>query len=160
MEPRASTTPGLLHSWYTTPTSEPAAICGGGRYDDLLGRVSASSLPAVGFGMGDVVLGELLRDRGLLPEYAPSADWFIVAIGAEQQPLVRRAAAALRAGGASVAYSLRAVGVGKQFKEAGARGAQRALVLGPDEIARGEAVVKEMQTGVERKIALAELGIG
>ena len=139
---------------------ELRAICGGGRYDELLGRVSASSLPAVGFGMGDVVLGELLRERGLLPESAPSADWFIVAIGTEQQPMVRRAARALRAGGESVAYSLRPIGVGKQFKEAGARGARRALVLGPDEVSRGEAVVKEMQTGEEKKIPLAELGIG
>jgi histidyl-tRNA synthetase len=138
---------------------ELRAICGGGRYDDLLGRVSASSLPAVGFGMGDVVLTELLRERGLLPEHAPSADWFIVAIGAEQQPMVRRAARALRASGASVAYSLRPVGVGKQFKEAGTRGALRTLVLGPDEVARGEAVVKQMATGVETKVPLAELGI-
>ena len=138
---------------------ELRAICGGGRYDELLGRMSSTSLPAVGFGMGDVVLGELLRDRGLLPEHAPSADWFIVAIGPEQQPLVRRAARALRAGGASVAYSLRAVGVGKQFKEAGARGARRALVLGPDEVARGVAVVKEMSTGEEKTMSLAELGI-
>ncbi|HEX6588507.1 MAG TPA: histidine--tRNA ligase [Longimicrobiales bacterium] len=138
---------------------ELRAICGGGRYDDLLGRVSASSLPAVGFGMGDVVLAELLRERGLLPEHAPTADWFIVAIGAEQQPMVRRAARALRARGESVAYSLRDVGVGKQFKEAGARGAARALVLGPDEVARGEAVVKEMHSGVETRMSLAELGI-
>ena len=135
------------------------AICGGGRYDDLLGRVSASNLPAVGFGMGDVVLGELLRERGLLPEARPAADWFIVAIGEEQQPMVRRAASALRAGGASVAYSLRSIGVGKQFKEAGARGAARALVLGPDEVARGEAVVKEMKSGAETMVSLEELGI-
>src|SRR5688500_10163430 len=138
---------------------ELRAICGGGRYDDLLGRVSASSLPAVGFGMGDVVLTELLRERGLLPEHRAAADWFIVAIGAEQQPMVRRAARALRANGESVAYSLRSVGVGKQFKEAGTRGAARALVLGPDEVAQGQAVVKQMESGAETRVSLAELGI-
>jgi histidyl-tRNA synthetase len=109
--------------------------------------------------MGDVVLTELLRERGLLPAHAPAADWFIVAIGPEQQPLVRRAARALRADGSAVAYSLRATGVGKQFKEAAARGASRALVLGPEEVARGEAVVKEMASGEEKRVALAELGI-
>lgn len=138
---------------------ELRAICGGGRYDGLLARVSSSDLPAVGFGMGDVVLGELLRERGLLPEHRAAADWFIIAVGDEQRPMVRRMARVLRAGGASVAYSLRAIGVGKQFKEAGARGAARALVLGPDEIARGEAVVKEMGTGEERRVPLAELGL-
>ena len=43
------------------------AICGGGRYDRLLELVGGEPLPATGFGMGDVVLTELLADRGLLP---------------------------------------------------------------------------------------------
>src|SRR5690606_11765305 len=47
---------------------ELRAICGGGRYDRLLASVSDADLPAVGFGMGDVVLAELLRDRSLLPD--------------------------------------------------------------------------------------------
>ena len=42
------------------------AICGGGRYDNLLEALGGVELPALGFGMGDVVLGELLKDRGLL----------------------------------------------------------------------------------------------
>ena len=138
---------------------ELRAICGGGRYDDLLARVSASDLPAVGFGMGDVVLGELLRDRGLLPEHAPAADYYIVAVAEEQRPMVRRVARALRATGASVLYGLRPIGVGKQFKEAASRGARHTVVLGPDEVARGEALVKEMDSGQERRVSLAELGV-
>ena len=46
---------------------ELRAICGGGRYDKLLKSLGGVDLPALGFGMGDVVLGELLRDRGLMP---------------------------------------------------------------------------------------------
>ena len=46
---------------------ELRAICGGGRYDTLLQSLGGVDLPALGFGMGDVVLAELLRDRGLLP---------------------------------------------------------------------------------------------
>ncbi|HZD04513.1 MAG TPA: ATP phosphoribosyltransferase regulatory subunit, partial [Longimicrobiales bacterium] len=48
-------------------TGDLRAICGGGRYDRLLELVGGEPLPAVGFGMGDVVLAELLGDRGLLP---------------------------------------------------------------------------------------------
>ena len=48
------------------------AICGGGRYDDLLERVGGVDLPALGFGMGDVVLGELLKERGLAPPRRPA----------------------------------------------------------------------------------------
>ena len=43
------------------------AICGGGRYDELLEALGGVDLPALGFGMGDVVLGELLKERGLAP---------------------------------------------------------------------------------------------
>ena len=46
---------------------ELRAICGGGRYDNLVGAIGGVDLPCVGFGMGDVVLGELLKERGLLP---------------------------------------------------------------------------------------------
>ncbi|HVT40755.1 MAG TPA: histidine--tRNA ligase [Gemmatimonadaceae bacterium] len=55
------------------------AICGGGRYDTLLNDLGGVDLPALGFGMGDVVLGELLKERGLMPLSAISgADVFVV----------------------------------------------------------------------------------
>src|SRR5690606_13091393 len=53
------------------------AICGGGRYDNLLASLGGVDLPAVGFGLGDVVLGELLRDRGLAPAAAASIECFV-----------------------------------------------------------------------------------
>lgn len=138
---------------------ELRAICGGGRYDNLLAAVSDLELPAVGFGMGDVVLAELLRDRGLLPEEPSSAEYYIVTIGDEERPLMRRLARALRDEGHSVVYSLRQLGVGKQFKEANARGARQVVVLGPEEAARGVAVVRAMGTGEERQVPLSELGL-
>lgn len=136
---------------------ELRAICGGGRYDHLLAAVSDVDLPAAGFAMGDVVLAELLADRGLLPEYSPAVDYYIVAIRDEQRPLARRLAHDLRAAGHSVLYDLRMGGVGRQFKDADARGAARAIVLGPAEVAEGRAVVREMETGEEREIPLEEL---
>jgi histidyl-tRNA synthetase len=56
------------------------AICGGGRYDDLLKSLGGVDLPALGFGMGDVVLSELLRSRGLMPANAgaTAADVYVV----------------------------------------------------------------------------------
>ena len=58
---------------------ELRAICGGGRYDTLLEALGGASLPALGFGMGDVVLAELLRERGLMPASSGSgADLFMV----------------------------------------------------------------------------------
>jgi len=136
---------------------ELRAICGGGRYDDLLKTVSAVDLPALGFGMGDVVLGELLSDRGLLPDVAPSVDYFIIAVSEAESALQKRLARQLRAKGSRVVYSFSGGGVGKQFKEADARGAKYVVVLGPSEVAEGVAVVREMATGVEQRMKLEEL---
>ncbi|HZG43148.1 MAG TPA: His/Gly/Thr/Pro-type tRNA ligase C-terminal domain-containing protein, partial [Longimicrobium sp.] len=57
-----------------------------------------------------------------------------------------------------VEYGLKQQGIGKQFKSASAVGARRTVVLGPDELAEGVAVVKEMETGQEARVPLAELG--
>jgi histidyl-tRNA synthetase len=43
------------------------AICGGGRYDKLLGTFGGEDAPCAGFGFGDAVIVELLKDKGLLP---------------------------------------------------------------------------------------------
>ncbi|HEX7242906.1 MAG TPA: ATP phosphoribosyltransferase regulatory subunit, partial [Longimicrobiaceae bacterium] len=136
---------------------ELRAICGGGRYDDLLRRVGGADLPALGFGMGDVVLRELLADRGLLPDASPSLDYYLVAVTPEQRGDVLALAHRLRDAGRSVEYALKHQGVGKQFKNASALGARRTVVLGPDEVAAGVAVVKEMESGEETRVPLEEL---
>jgi len=136
---------------------ELRAICGGGRYDRLLELVGGEPLPAVGFGMGDVVLGELLAERGLVPTYRREVDYFVVVIGEEQRARALGVAHELRERGRSVLYALRDQSVRKQFKAAETEGARQVLVLGPEEAARGVAVVREMATGAEREVPLDEL---
>lgn len=68
-----------------------------------------------------------------------------------------RIARRLREAGHSVAYTFRPSGVGRQFKDADARGAERVIVIGPDEVAEGIAIVREMGTGEERRVPLDEL---
>jgi histidyl-tRNA synthetase len=133
------------------------AICGGGRYDRLLELVGGDALPAVGFGMGDVVLGELLRERGLAPDYRRVVDTFVVVIGGEQRSVALEIAHRLRDSGEAVLYALRDASVRKQFQASGTEGARRVIVLGPDEVARGVAVERDMATGTEREVALEEL---
>lgn len=136
---------------------ELRAICGGGRYDRLLELVGGEPLPAVGFGMGDVVLGELLSDRGLWPEYRRSVDYYLVVIGEEQRPVAAGLAHALREKGFSVLYALKDQSVRKQFKTAESEGARSVLVLGPDEAAKGVVVMRDMATGSEREVPVGEL---
>ena len=110
------------------------AICGGGRYDALLAALGPVDLPALGFGMGDVVLGELLRARGLMPQWEPALDWWVVAGEGVPVAAVLRAARALREQGFSAEYVLNAEKLttqktGAQLKTAQKAGARRALVL-------------------------------
>jgi histidyl-tRNA synthetase len=137
---------------------ELRAIAGGGRYDQLLRQVAGVDLPALGFGMGDVVLGELLKDRGLLPETAPSVEFYLVAVTPTERPELLRLVHALRDRGHSVDYSLRHQAVGKQLKSAAAVGAERAVILGPDELAAGVAVLRDMASGEEVRVGVGELG--
>jgi len=135
---------------------ELRAICGGGRYDRLLELVGGEPLPAVGFGMGDVVLGELLSERGLVPEYRPELDYFIVPVTPQQRPQALAVAHALRDRGHSVGYTLKEQGVGKQMKSATRQGAATVLVLGPEEVERGCVVARDMESGKEVDIPVTE----
>lgn len=139
---------------------ELRAICGGGRYDQLLERVGGDPLPAVGFGMGDVVLTELLKERGLAPEVLRQVDYFLVTVGEGSRRLALELARALRDRGHSVLYPLREQGVKKQFSAAAAEGAREVVVLGPEEVSRGVARVRAMDGRGEREVSLELLRRG
>ncbi|MEX0912033.1 MAG: histidine--tRNA ligase [Gemmatimonadota bacterium] len=139
---------------------EMRAICGGGRYDDLLRVVAGVDLPALGFGMGDVVLTDLLSDRGLLPAASSGVDYFIVGVTPDERPDVLRLVHRLRDAGYVVDYALRQQGVGKQLKNASALNARYSVILGPDEIAEGVAVVRRMDSGEESRLPMQDVGAG
>ena len=127
------------------------AIAGGGRYDGLL------DLPALGFGMGDVVLGELLKERGVAPKASIELGAFLVAVGADDLPTMLQLAHALRERGISVEYSLRHAGVRKQLELASARGAARAVIIGPEERAAEIVVVRDLRTSTEAKVPIRQI---
>ena len=129
------------------------AICGGGRYDDLARSLGGVDLPALGFGMGDVVLGELLKERGLAPGERAAIDAFIAGVTAEDQPHVLALTHELRDAGLRCEYALGAQAVGKQLKLADARHARTAIVIGPDDRARGEVMVRNLRDTTQRSVA-------
>ncbi len=133
------------------------AICGGGRYDTLVGALGGVDLPCVGFGMGDVVLGELLRERGLLPSTEGRLDAFIAVVTEDDRPAALALAHQLRDAGLSVEYTLGSQKLGKQLEQASARGARHAIVIGPDDRARGEVQVKDMRQKSQAAVRLENL---
>ena len=135
-------------------SGEFRAICGGGRYDDLLDAIGGVSLPALGFGMGDVVIGELLRSRGLMPKQSIGPDYWVAADSEELLPRVMEVAARLRAKGGSAEYALRPQTLSRQMKTASSAGAREVVVVsgGAETL-----VIKHLADGTERKLTLDEL---
>jgi len=113
-------------------TGEFRAICGGGRYDSLLQSLGGADMPALGFGMGDVVLGELLRGKGLMAAAPAAADYWISGDDEVSLERIMREAASLRANGHSVEYALRPQTLSKQKKAAQASGARSFVTLSND----------------------------
>ena len=132
---------------------ELRAVCGGGRYDELLKALGGVDMPAAGFGWGDVVLGELLRDRGLLPSAPPAPEVWVAAADDVDPSAVRHAVGALRRAGRRVEYALRPQQLSKQLKAAVSAGAAEALILRAD--APGEGTVRDLTSGAEQTVTVA-----
>jgi len=129
------------------------AIAGGGRYDGLIEHLGGTPTPMAGFGFGDVVITEILEERGLLPKDAAAlrrqVDDVIWPMGASEFAIANRIAAKLRRDGRSVLVDYS----GRRFKHAiqraEAEGAARFLILGGNEVAAGECVIRTL--GAERR---------
>ncbi|MCH9014783.1 MAG: histidine--tRNA ligase [Gemmatimonadetes bacterium] len=132
------------------------AICGGGRYDGLLESLGGVDLPGVGFGMGDVVLSELLKDRGLEVERV-GLDVFTIAITPDDQAEILSISHTLRDLGLRVEYPLKQQALGKQLRLADARGARIAVIVGPDERSENKVLVKNLKSGSEQRVHKSQL---
>jgi histidyl-tRNA synthetase len=130
------------------------AICGGGRYDDLLSTIGGVDLPALGFGMGDVVLTELLRARDLLPSAELGTEYWIAAEDDSLLPEVMTVAGRLRAKSRSVEYALKSQTLARQLKTASTAGVKNVVLLRRDDYANGNVTLKTLADGSERSVAL------
>ena len=129
------------------------AIFGGGRYDNLLADVGGQPLSGVGFAMGDVVVGIILQEAGLAPEFVPSPAQVLVTVFDESLWMQSFALAAeLRLAGLNTMVYPEPAKLPKQFKFADRMKMKAALVLGPDEAEKGLVVVKNLGTGDQEQV--------
>jgi histidyl-tRNA synthetase len=129
------------------------AIAGGGRYDDLVKLYGGPPTPAVGFAAGDVVLGELIRPKGIAPPLPNRSDVFIVSIDENMYSDVIKTAQRLRSSGISCEFSLKEnQNITKQLKSADAANAKYALFIGGDEAKSGKMRLKNLADGSETLI--------
>ena len=145
---------GVVFECFDT-AGEFRAIFGGGRYDNLLTTIGGDPATAVGLGFGDVVVTELLKAR--LGADAAKAKGG-VAVGfmfPEQRDAAVRLAARLRAAGERVNLSLRAQKPKKFFSHADQGGAAKAVFIGPDDVDRNVARIKDLTARTEEELCLS-----
>jgi len=123
------------------------AICGGGRYDRLLESLGGPSIPAVGFGFGDAVIEALLEDEGVRPECPRELDAVVFPFGDAERPAAIALARRLRTAGQSVELVLGSSKLKRALADADRAGARRIYLLGPDEVGRGEVLVRDLASG-------------
>lgn len=133
------------------------AILGGGHYANLVADVGGQPLPGVGFAMGDVVITLVLEAYGLLPADLSYPDTVFVTVFNEEMLVESiRLATDVRENGFHVILA-EPDKLTKQFKLADRLGVKFALVLGPDELANGTIVVKDLGTFEQRSISRKDL---
>ena len=131
---------------------ELRAIAGGGRYDDLVEKLGGPALPAVGFAIGDVTMGLLLEQRGLMPAFGPNSEVYMVIGGAAERVAAFSDLSRLRAAGYRVEYPLKDLAFGKQFKAAADSGAKLALIYGGDELSKGVVKLRDLTDRSEHEV--------
>ena len=150
-------------AYYTGPVFEAfdrkgefRAIAGGGRYDNLVKLISSGkvNLPALGFGLGDVVLLELLKARGLLPQFDGGVDVFVLIADETLRPESLKLIQNLRAAGRVVEYSLTPTKPDKQFKRAQELKAAHTARVEADSLVR----VRNLITREEKTVMPVEVG--
>jgi len=134
---------------------ELRAIAGGGRYDKLLETFGDASIPAAGFGFGDAVIVELLKERKVLPSFATTdVNTVVFAFSQDLYPVAIQAATALRKAGQNVDVVLENKKPKWVFKHADRIGAKYCLIVGADEYANGEVAIKNLELGEQETVKI------
>ena len=140
-----------------SPEKQHRAICGGGRYDSLLSTYGGKSVPAVGFGFGDVVVLDVLRELERFPELTRKLDYTIIPFDNEQVGIALKIANELRSKGAIVDCNFSMKKMKKSLHEANESGAKFAILLFPEELKQEKVVIRDMQLREQNPINITDL---
>ena len=140
-----------------SPEKQHRAICGGGRYDSLLSAYGGETVPAVGFGFGDVVVLDVLKELQRFPELPRTLDYTIIPFAAEQVGIALKIAAELRSQGSTVDCNFSMKKIKKTMQQANESGAKNTILLFPDELAEDKVVIRDMQLHEQKPIKITDL---
>ena len=140
-----------------SPEKQHRAICGGGRYDSLLSTYGGETVPAVGFGFGDVVVLDVLKELKRFPELPRKLDYTIIPFADEQIGTALKIAAELRLHGSTVDCNFSMKKMKKMMQQAHESGAPKAILLFPDELSDDKVVIRDMQLHEQKPVRITDL---
>jgi histidyl-tRNA synthetase len=132
------------------------SVCGGGRYDNLASVFSNQKMPGVGMSIGLTRLFSQLQEIGLINSVAKTVSQVVVLPLTDNLPAVFQTVAALRAGNVKVELYLETAKLDKKMKYAANLGVPYVILLGDDEVKNNRLTVKNMHTGEQENLSLAQ----
>ncbi|MBU1260096.1 MAG: histidine--tRNA ligase [Planctomycetes bacterium] len=134
------------------------AICGGGRYDNLLADFGGQKISATGMGMGDCVLGIVLEEKGLFKNLSQKngIEYFVALADESLQNELLKVVARLRRAGRKADFSYKGGSLGKQLKQASAVNAAMCVILGEEFTQKKQLVIKNMDSGQQDIVAVED----
>jgi len=148
---------GIIFEVFDTGKENNRSIFGGGRYDDLISMFSNEKVPAVGFGMGDVTLRDVLETYDLVPEFQAPVDLYICVL---DEPFIRAAniiAKVWREEGLHIVVDITGKKVGDQIKKAIKLKSPFIVCIGENEVTTKKVVVKNLETRKEKKLKIEKV---
>lgn len=148
---------GVVFEVFDTNKENPRSIFGGGRYDDLANNFVNSSIPAAGFGMGDVTTRDFLTTHDLLPKLSPKTDLYICVAPETELETVYDLARQLREGGVRVAVDISGRKLSDQLKSLDKRKIPFVLTVGSEELKNQKFVIRNTETREEKSGTIEEI---
>jgi len=150
-----------VFEWVTTSLGAQGTVCAGGRYDGLVEQLGGRATPAVGFAMGLERL--VLLVQAVNPEFkAPATiDVYVISSGAGTQSAAMQLAERVRDAAPQLKLMTNYGGGNfkKQITRADKWGARVALILGENEVAAEQVVVKDLRSGEQETLAQSEVAV-
>ena len=144
-----------VFEWITEELGAQGTIAGGGRYDPLIERMGGKAAPACGWAMGMERVLDLMKVSGSIPEPQAQCDIFVLHQGGETLTAAMIIAERLRSAGIDAILFCppdgQSASFKSQMKKADSSGAAFAVIIGPDELAKNEAQLKDLRGSGEQK---------
>lgn len=149
---------GLILEVVLKSNPNSSSLCGGGRYDNLIGKLSGSDLPAIGFAIGLDRTIEAMEEEGVLPLESTNTQVLVTIFNPDLEPNSLEISSRLRSNNIATELWLDPESkLDKQFKYADKKGIPYVVVIGPEEAKNNQVVLKNLKTSTQEKLSLNDL---